>query len=77
MLSQGIPINPKKPGSSQARGMDPMQRHVLAARKNKKNEDSWAIYGILRLYQWEFQDDRYLNHMIIIISLDLKITMLG
>jgi hypothetical protein len=46
MLSQGIPINPKKPGSSQARGMDPMQRHVLAARKNKKTK----IVGLFMAY---------------------------
>ena len=37
------PFYPEKiPGSSQARGMDPMQRHVLAARK-------WAMayYGYI------------------------------
>lgn len=72
LLSQGIPINPIEKTRTFAGAGDGSHAEARLG-----SSESWAIYGILQLYQWEFRDDRYLNNMITIISLDLKITMLG
>ena len=58
-LSQGIPFLPRKNPGIFAGAGDGSHAEARLGR-------SEMGYGILRLYQWEFQGDRYLNHMNII-----------